>query len=258
MTDLRTLTDAFSELERRADVVTAERAAQPIRRAPRRLVPVAATVAVVTGLAAGAVWLVPGDNAGTSTGTTPTTSTSTTSTSTSTSTSRSSTGLPQTPEELIDRLTTVLGGTATFTVTERGPGAYQMTVPPGPDNGPLPTSEDSATSIGASIVGAMTAGGLTGGFDLVVFPGSGTRHPSECGACTRTTLPDGAELDVTVMTLEAPGGLTYGVDLVRTNGDTISMHVSNNSAPKGNGDVIAPRPPLTTDQMIAIVTSELW
>lgn len=257
MTDLRTLIDAFSELERRADVVTAERAVQPIRRAPRRmarLVPVAATVAVVAGLAAGAVWLVPGDNAGTSTGTTPTTSAPTT----STSTSGSSTGLPRTPEELIDRFTTVLGGTATFTVTERGPGAYQMTAPPGPDSGPPPTSEAVATPTGASILGTMTADGLTGGFDLLVYPGSGTRYPSECGACTRTTLPDGAELSVTVLTLEAPGGVTHAVELVRTNGDTISMHVSNNSGPKGDGDVIAPRPPLTTDQMIAIVTSELW
>ena len=62
MSDLRTLHDAFAELERRADAAAAGTAPVVRPRRAVRLVPVAATVVAVAGLVAGAVWLVPGDS----------------------------------------------------------------------------------------------------------------------------------------------------------------------------------------------------
>lgn len=62
MSDLRTLHDAFAELERQVDAAAAYRAPVVRRRRAVRLVPVAATVVAVACLVAGAVWLMPGDS----------------------------------------------------------------------------------------------------------------------------------------------------------------------------------------------------
>jgi hypothetical protein len=255
MTDLRTLAEAFTELERRADAATADAALNPTRPPRRRvprLVPVAATVLVVAGLAAGVVWLVPGDSAAPVVGSPPTTG------STITSSPPTKPELPATPEELADRLTAVLGDTATVTVTESGPGAYQMTVPAGPpgDSAPDDVEANQGTPIGASLAGTLTAGGVTGGFDLLVLPPR-NEDRGVCGSCIEKSLPDGATLWLEEMPL-AGGGITYWVRLFRVDGAELDMHVSNQRSPKGASDVIAPHPPLTIDQMTEILRSELW
>ncbi|HEV8558432.1 MAG TPA: hypothetical protein VGR06_18835 [Actinophytocola sp.] len=137
MTDLHTLTDAFTELERRADAVTA---GTPFPLAPRRterprsrLVPVAATVVAVAGLAAGVALLAPGDNSGPQSGSAPPGTSTITQPPT---TSAKPPAIPRTPEELADRFRAALGGTATFTVTDSGAGAAVVTLPPPPAPGP--------------------------------------------------------------------------------------------------------------------------
>jgi len=257
MNDLRALHDAFGELERRADAAPTSASAMtapPARHRMARLVPVAATVVVVAGLAAGAVWLVPRDNAGTQAASPPT-DTSTTASSPPTA--------PKTPEELIDRFTAVLGGTATFTVTEKGPGAYRMTAPPAPDRGgQTSVNNDTGTPVGAAITGTLTAGGITGGFDLVTYPAVPTDKPScegqDPGHCTTSTLPDGATLRVDGPTDLEGGGISYYVVVLRADGNILDMHVSNRQSPKGMGGMLGAQPPLTTDQMVSILTSDRW
>ena len=259
MNELRTLHDAFTELERRADTATTNSVmtATPARHRMSWLVPVAATVVVVAGLAAGVVWLVPGDDTGTQAG-------SPTSTSTNASAPPTSApAAPSTPDELIDRFRTVLGDTATFTVTEKGPGASVMTAPPGPDvDGDTSADVSSATSTGAAIVGTLTAGGVTGGFDLVTYPALPSDKPScegqDPGHCAISTLPDGATLRVDQPWALEGGGTSLYVVVLRADGNIYDMHVSNRQSPKGAGDMLGSQPPLTTDQMIAILTSDRW
>lgn len=273
MTDLRPLHDAFEELERRADAAGALATAPKPRRALGfRLVPVAATVVAVAGLAAGAVWLSPGNDApsGTQAATQP-----------------SSTGsatappehhvVPTTPEELADRFRTVLGDTATFEVTETAGGPVQMTLPPPPSSGggtpPLvdgstPAVPTSATKIdegnvlpGAFIKGSLTASGVKGGYDLQIYAGTPGDQvwcddPDE-SSCTSETLPDGTQLAMGETGLEG-GGVTYMANLVRPDGTVLLMHLSNRADPKGIGEVYSPQPPFTVDQLKALVTSANW
>jgi hypothetical protein len=98
MTDLRTLHDAFTELERRADAAVPAALPQPRRARGFRLVPIVATMAAVAALAAGAVWVAPGDAP--------------------VSGSTAVANFPSTPEELADKFKAVLGDMATFEVTE--------------------------------------------------------------------------------------------------------------------------------------------
>jgi hypothetical protein len=46
--------------------------------------------------------------------------------------------------------------------------------------------------------------------------------------------------------------------LLRPDGANFVLHVSNQRSPKGASELLGPRPPLTTDQMIAILTSDRW
>jgi hypothetical protein len=259
MNDLRALHDAFGELERRADAAPVGTAlAPPARRRTARLVPVAATVVVVAGLAAGAAWLVPGDNTGTRAGSPPTSASSP---------PTSAPSAPRTPEELIDRFKAVLGDTATFTVTESGPGAVEVTLPPGPDREgasgqqEAPAS-DRGTAKGAAIVGTLTAGGVTGGFDLLTYPALPTDKPTCEGlspdTCTVSTRPDGSLMRVDLTDDVEGGGTTFHVVVLHNDGNLFEMHVSNQRSPKGNSDVLGAQPPLTTDQMVAILTSDRW
>jgi hypothetical protein len=233
MTDLRVLTDAFAELERRADAAKTSVELEPARRSRPmpRLVPIAATVAVVAGLGAGAMWLVPGDNAAPQVGSQ---STSTVPTATAPA------GAPVTPEELSERFQRVLGDTATFETT--GPGTGVIEIPDGPD--------------GAQIVGTLTVAGVTGGFDLAVFPAPRLPGDIEC-ECTPTTLPDGSLL-ITGDSTIGSDDITRSVRLHRADGVQFVMLLSNESSPKGNGEKLAEQPPLTVDQMVAIVTSDQW
>ncbi|WP_158848645.1 hypothetical protein [Saccharothrix deserti] len=266
MSDLRALTDAFAELERRADAATAGMPFElPSRARPRRaplprLVPVVAAVAVVAGLATGAVLLVPDGPPATQTAAPPAAS----STTLSTVTSEPPPPVPANPDELAERFRAVLGDTATFVVTETGPGAVVMTAPPAPPAVPRVTNAPQPTvAVGASITGTLTASGVTGGFDLAVYPGTAGKK-AECNApdpatmCTARDLPDGSSLATGQVPLEAANGMTYEVKLIRPDGVVFTMHLSNQRSPKGSGEQLAPQPPLTIDQLIAIATSDRW
>jgi len=272
MTDLRALHDAFGELERRADVASLgmQTAAPAPRRAfGLRLVPVAATVAAVAGLAGAAMWLAPsgGDEGGTRAASSGTTSITV-------PPAPAWTGIPHSSDELITQFKVVLGDTATFEVTDTDernetPPESAATNGPSTPNG----AEESETRItqkpadgpsdGAAIVGKFTAAGVTGGFDLQIYAGT----PGETDACatyadmdscTVTNLPDGGTLMTGVYELIEQGGVTYHAMLTDPDGRVILMHISNMGDPKGADGVLAPQPPLTRDQLTAIVTSDRW
>jgi hypothetical protein len=262
MTDLRTLTDAFTELERRADAVSVGTPFQippPRPERPRtRLVPVAATVVAVAGLAAGVAVLVPGDNPGPPSGAAPPSTSTTTRPPTSTPPARPA--LPDTPEELADRFRAALGGTATFTVTDSG-GAAVLTVPPSPGSGTrarTPISPPPKTR-GATIIGTLTASGVTGGFHLSSYPlitaeRCDVLNPAHC---TARRLPDGSTLIIGQEPLEgAAGSVSYMAELLRADGVDLTLYVSNQRSPKGASQKLAAQPPLTTDQLAAIITSD--
>jgi len=297
MTDLRALTDAFTELERRADAHTelhgrtdaahvTQLPTAPSRprgvRPSARLVPVAAAVAVVAGLAAtGVVLLAPGSDSGGQVATPPVTGSTPVS---PTSAAPQRTLGPSTPEDLIERFRAVLGDTATFTVTDRGPGAVIMTMPPAPSGAlpspgvspaspgsaptgsqpELPPGSASATpqpreTVGSSIVGTLTAAGVTGGFDLTVYPTDGDGGMCVEGCAPTIVLPDGSKLTTGQFDLEGPpNGITRQVELVRPDGLLLEMHVSNQRSPKGASELLSPHPPLTIEQMTAILTSDRW
>jgi hypothetical protein len=266
MTDLRTLHDAFDELERRADAVTADRPRDlPARgrgTSRTRLVLAAAAVVAVAGLATATTLLVPGDDTTGQVAAPP----DAVSTTLPTVTSEPSSAVPTDPAELAERFRAVLGDTATFTVTETGPGAVRMTLPPSPSAGPPPDGEatNTGTPLGAAIVGTLTAGGVTGGFDLLMYPGDNPGEQARCDtpeppACTVRQLPDGSSLATGQTTLEgSANGKTYMVHLIRPDGVVFTMHVSNQRSPKGASDELGSQPPLTVDQLVEIATSDRW
>lgn len=259
MSDLRALNDAFGELERRADAVTAGLPPEVPPRTRSRLVPLAVAGVVVAGLATATALLVPNDAPGTQQAAAQPTTTTTVTTTTTTGKKP-----PQTPEELIGRFQTVLGDTATFTVVETAPGAVVMTMPAAPTG---PQAADRAgdskpKQVGAALQGDLTASGVTGGFDLVVYPRDNPGEAAQCdladaGECALRTLPDGSTLATDRVQLEG-GGVTHLARLERADGLSITIHVSNRQNPKGMGGLTADRPPLTVEQLVAIVTSDLW
>ncbi len=256
MSDLRTLHDAFAELERRADAAEMAPVARP-RRA-LRLVPVAATVVAVAGLVAGAVWLVPGDTGTQAAGPSPT----------APSTTTAHSPVPTSPDDLAARFTVVLGDTATFEVTQE-----VVVPPPSSTNAPQPGTgsvvtpqlEDAAAS--ALISGTLTAAGVTGGFALTINTSESEPeewcHLSRTDDCDVSTLPDGSRL-ATGTAQPGPGAVSYLACLKRPDGTMVLMHVSNQEDPRGaainspGGEIYAPQPPLTLDELKAIVTSDKW
>jgi hypothetical protein len=234
-------------------------------------VPVAVTALVVAGLAAGATLLAPGHDGGTQTGVSPGSGSSTARPQPSPAPLHSV--VPRDPDELAARFRVVLGGSATFTVTETG-AAARLTVPPAPtatahprvSGGTTVTRQPNGsqtTQVGAAIIGTLTAGGVTGGYDLQIYPdnpgGKAWCDDSDRSHCTIRTLADGSTLSVGQEPLEnAKNGVTYQVSMVRPDGVTFLMHVSNERSPKGGSQVLGAHPPLTTDQMVAIVTSDRW
>lgn len=265
MTDLRALHDAFEELERRADAATARtsldtppRTRAAASRSGVRLAPIALAAAVVAGVATGAVLLVPNND--------PVTQAAPPGTS---STAPPVTTVPappppahETPELLAERLRAVLGDLATFVVTETGPGASRWTLPEGPPTGaPSNLDPKPTTEIGSSIGGTLTAAGVTGGFDLLMYPGT-AGEKAQCAlpdepSCTMRELPDGSSLATNQYALET-AGQTNEVKLTRPDGLVFVMHVSNRKSPKGQGPVLGPHPPLTVEQLVQIATSERW
>ena len=264
MTDLRALHDAFEELERRADAATARMAVDgPTRtraNAPKpgtRLVPVALAAAVVAGVATGAVLLVPNNGPVTQTAQPGASSTAPPVTTTSTPPPAH-----ENPEVLAERFRAVLGDLATFVVTESGPGASIMTLPAGPSTGaPDDPGPKQGRDVGASIGGTLTAAGVTGGFDLLMYPGK-AGEKAQCGlpdepGCTVRDLPDGSSLATSRSALEG-SGVTNEVKLIRPDGLVFGMHVSNRQSPKGMGPLLGPHPPLTVEQLVEIATSDRW
>jgi hypothetical protein len=259
MSDLRTLNDAFAELERRADAATAGTAPVVRPRRAMRLVPVAATVVAVAGLVAGAVWLVPGDS-GTHAASPPTAP--------STTTARNP--VPATPDELIARFRVVLGDTATFEVTTKetvsgGPPSSKNNPPPGSELAvPQTVNPDFPTS--ALIFGTLTSAGVTGSFSLTIYPSDsdpGVWCDSRTKDCDVSTLPDGSRL-ATVTVRPDRGAVSHQASLKRPDGTMVLMNVGNQEDPVGvginspGGKIYSPQPPLTLDQLKAIVTSDKW
>jgi hypothetical protein len=259
MSDLRTLNDPFAELERRADATAAGRA--PVVRPRRvvRLVPVAAAVVAVAGLGAGAVWLVPGDSGPL-----------TTSSSTAPATTMARSPVPATPDDLIARFRVVLGDTATFEVITKdtlpgGPPTSKYNPPPG--SGPVvPQTANPDFPTSALIFGTLTSAGITGSFSLTILPGdseSGVWCDSRTKDCDVTTLPDGSRLATGTVRPDR-GAVSYQAYLKRPDGTVVRMHVGNQEDPQGavinspGGEIYSPQPPLTLDQLKAIVTSGKW
>lgn len=217
MTDLHTLDDAFTELERRADAVVPAARRQTHRGF--RLVPMVATMAAVVALAAGAVWLVPNDAAGTQTADAPTAG-------------------PLTPEALADKFEAVLGDTATFEVTK----GMEMA------NG------------GAMITGTLTAGGVTGGFSLAIYDTTSgvTCDPPTCTVVYRPG-PGGNAGPSYIQTWPEANLATYEAYNGLDDDTMLKLLVTNARIPHDpNSEELAPQPPLTTDQMLAIVSSDRW
>lgn len=283
MSDLHNLTDAFTELERRADAFGA-RTDDMLATTPTahrsRLTLVAASAAAVVVVAGGSAWLAhsggngnhhgiqaaasqpaaPATPGGQSTSTDPATPTAA--------------QLPETPAQLADRFRAVLAGTATFTVTDTGAAvgipihlpALTGTAGNEPSRPAAPVASGGASinfTAGAAIVGTLTASGATGGFDLQWLPTSpGAR--AQCddpdrSNCKVQQLADGSSLATGTEALwGSANGVTYQADLIRPDGTEFLMHVSNERDPKGESSVLADQPPLSVNQMVAVVTSPLW
>jgi hypothetical protein len=262
MSDLRTLHDAFAELERRVDAAAAGVAPVVRPRRAVRLVPVMATVVAVAALFAGAVWLVPA-NSGTPAAGPPTPAPATT-------TARNP--VPATPDDLTARFKVVLGDTATVDVTQKhtfstAPVTSGYNAPPGTVQ-LIPETLDPNYPTYALIGGTLTSAGVTGSFSLVVHPAGDTAPRSSCRTyhpvdCVVSTLPDGSEL-ATETARMAPGALSYMACIKRPDGTMIRVQVSNQEDPAGTvigapgGKFHAPQPPLTLEQMKAIATSDKW
>jgi hypothetical protein len=218
MTDLHTLHDAFTELERRADAAAPAALPQPRRARGFRLVPMMATMAAVVALAAGAVWLVPNDTAGTRVA------------------DQSTSG---SPEALADKFRAVLGDTARFEVTKG-----------------MEMANGGAMITGTLTAGDVTGGFILAIFDtkseiecepptctVAVKPGPGGKADA---SFIVQTYPE-----ATVTTYEAYHALDDDTVLKLTVSNRRIPH-------DPNSEEFASQPPLTTDQMLAIARSDLW
>ena len=283
MNSLHSLHEAFAELESRADAASGSvRDVRPPRRRAGRLVAPTAAAAAVLAAAAGIVLVQHGRTAGTdstgghgkvaklpaaaSAGRSPL----------STSATPAAFQPPATGEQLAERTSEILAGTATIHVTDYGrpvtvtlPGSTAPAGRSGPDRSGagapsvpvLSKAPDSgASASGSAIVGTLTSSRGTGGFDLNVF--ATTPGPALCDAdtnCTVRTLADGSSLAVgSWQDASTPGGVTYQVELVRNDGADILIHLSTQRDPKGQSTVTSTELPLTVDQLIAFVTSDRW
>jgi hypothetical protein len=255
MSTLQTLTEAFAELEREADAYPLNETG--VHRAARhrvRVPLVAASIVGACGVAAGLALM--GNShrapAATDAGAPEPTARSTA--------APPPFRVPQSPAELARRFRVVLGGTATFTVTAVG-APVRMVMPEAPTRSGAVRNVVPAKPNGAAIVGRLTADGVTGGFDLQIYRAAkGDRAFCDLiVGCKLRRMADGSTLAVGRDRLEgAANGLTYDVDLVRSDGVAFLMHVSNERDPKGDSPLLASEPPLSPKQMIAIVTSERW
>jgi hypothetical protein len=275
MNTFDTLSDAFTELERRADMATlhsGDPATGIAARHHSRVPLVAASVVATLAVAGGAALLASNGGHGTQhqPGGTPPYVPANLQPASTTVAAPPAFALSDNADDLAARFRAVLGDLATFTVTDTG-AAVTITVPPTPA-GPSETPVIEGTGVpigngtpnGAAIVGVLTSKGVSGGYDIQMFQ-SGPGSKAMCddpdkARCTTSRTADGGSLAVGREPLPTggPGGVTYQVDLVRGDGVEVLMHVSNERDPKGESAVLAPQPPLTTEQMVSIVTSDRW
>jgi len=298
MTDFDTLTDAFAELERRADAFSAQHAPAPagarsgeittidvvpVTARRRRIAPAFATAAGVLGVGALAIGITVArggstahDTAQSAAGSGPAVQTQPAGTSSSAVTT-AATGrhtVPSTAAQLEDEFRAVLAATpgidpgTTFTVTDTGH-AVQMTLP-GPSStapaggGPSVPAQslvpNGSQQDGAAIVGTLTSAGVTGGYDLQIL--RTTAKTAQCDDPDRSRCSVSTLADGGSLAIGREplqgGGVTYEADLVRTDGVELLMHVSNARDPKGDSTVLAPNPPLTTAQLTSLLTSPGW
>ena len=298
MNDFHDLSDAFDELERRADAASAASSVLTTPRATRRARPLliaASSVAVLAVAVTGAI-TASGDRTttqqqagGLGTSVASSAPVAPTPAATTSSSAPASQAIPDNPKALERLFTRALDGLATFTVTDTGAAivstvgsstvpATPITAAPSTLTTPTPTLTTSGTSrppspqtpvkstpavqtSGAAIIGMLTSAGLTGGYDIQIYQDSpGTKAQCDdpgASSCSVRTLASGSSLATGSEPLQN-GGLTYQATLVQADGTTILMHVSNDRDPKGAGGQSARRPPLSIEQMTAIVTSPIW
>lgn len=254
MSTLRTLHEAFEELENRADLagVTAEEYA-PVERPPRRrgvllAAPVAVAAVVIAAGIAVPVWhgavshhtQVATGHAGVPSA----------SPSRHPSPSPTTYQPPTTVAALAARTRVILAGTATITVDRSrssGCGASTPTLPGQPGG-----------CSGAALGGALTSDGHTGGFDLDVYADPGGSAACDSGTqCTVHHRADGSTLAIGHTTVLG-GGVTYEMNYVHADGADILLHLSTESDPKGESPITTTVIPLSQDQMISFVTSDQW
>lgn len=255
MSTLRTLHEAFEELENRADLagVTAEEYA-PVERSPRRrgvwlAAPVAVAAVVIAAGIAVPIWhgaVSHHTQVATGHARVPSASPSR-----HPSPSPTTYQPPATVAALAARTRVILAGTATITVDKSrssGCGASTPTLPGQPGD-----------CSGADLVGALTSDGHTGGFDLDVSAApAGTTASCETGIhCTVHHRADGSTLAIGHTTVIG-GGVTYEMNYVRADGADILLHLSTESDPKGESPITTTVIPLSQDQMISFVTSDQW
>jgi len=264
MTTLQTLHETFAELERRADVM-AERTAvtgheesapmvglSPADQRGRiiRRTPLLAAAAVTVAAVAIPTSLLLGRGGDVHQATTPGRSlpatvhasvvprTTTAPPTTRTTRPTSRVVVPRSPAALAHKLRSALAGSATFTWT--------ALVPHQPVIGGVLTEK---------------ATGRQGGFDLQIDLGTpGDKafcEDAETSHCVISTLPDGSSLSVGHESVGGSGEL-YLVNLVRPDGVTLLMHVSNLANPKGGGAVLGDKPPLSINQIVTLLRSRVW
>lgn len=258
---LTVLTDAFAELERRADRVSAEVPyVLPAAGRRRRWPVVAAAAAGVAVVATGAALLAqpdkhPGRTA--AGGSSPVSRPSTTGSTPSSRDER----VPTSPEEIARRFQAALDDvttrTATFTVTDTGH-AVTVTLPSPSGRINAPVHVPNGSQNGAAIVGRLTVGAATGGYDVQMMDAHGAKASCDDPThCSFKVFADGTTVAVGQDELEG-GGVTYVADVVRTDGVEVLLHVSNRKDPKGAGPVLAAKPPLSLAQVRAVVLSNRW
>jgi hypothetical protein len=286
MPDFDTLRDAFAELERRADATAAD--AVPVRPSRHRHRPIliAASVVGVAAIATGSALLAGGSDGSTGAPAAgaPTSAAAATqpaqtapshaapshaapSSSAPSSSAPAGFQIPQTPKALADRFRVVLRDTATFTVTvtvtDTGH-AVTISAPSRiPSGGSVELPVPAGKPNGAAIVGVLTAGGVSGGYDIQIFqsdPGTkATCDDPDSSTCSVRRLDDGSSLATGHEQLQNNAdGVTYQADLIRPDGVEFLMHTSNERDPKGESAVLADHPPLSIDDMVAILTSDRW
>lgn len=248
MNDDETLRDAFAEYERRADALNPTRGAGtefgPARSGRSNRTPallVAASVALVLAVAATVVGFAGGfgsshDSGGQAGGHQPVAPRTSGSTTVTVPPSPDGPSVPANAEQMESAFRRALGGTATVTVTE---------------------------THGNDISGVLTdsSTGHQGGFDIQALDGSpGDRafcEDADSSHCRISRTADGGSLATGHESTEG-GGTLYLVDYVHPNGANFLMHLSNLADPKGAGRSYGDTPPLTEDQVVAILESDTW